>query len=56
MVSEFRIIETPVVFKGFVMIRPMMNVSVFFDHRPIDGKAAAQFLNLLKEKIENPRF
>jgi len=56
MVSAFRIIETPVVFKRYIMVRPMMNVIAFFDHRPIDGASAAQFLNLLKEKIENPRF
>lgn len=56
MVSAFRIIETPIVFKGYIMIRPMMNVAAFFDHRSIDGKAAAKFLNLLKEKIKNPWF
>ena len=56
MLSAFRIMETPVVFKGYVMVRQMMNVSLFFDHRPIDGAAAAAFLNRLKEILEDPRF
>jgi len=55
MVSAFRITETPVVAEGCVVIRPMMNVRIFF-HKPIDGKAATKFLNLLKEALEDPRF
>lgn len=53
MISAFSIIDNPVVFKGYIMSRPMMNVCLFFDHRSIDGDAAALFLNLLKEKLEN---
>ncbi|KKT42071.1 MAG: Catalytic domain-containing protein [Parcubacteria group bacterium GW2011_GWA2_44_13] len=53
MISAFRITEIPVVYKGQVVIRPMMNVKITFDHRPLDGKDPAKFLGLLKAKIEN---
>lgn len=53
MISAFSIIDTPIVFKGYIMSRPMMNVCLFFDHRSIDGATAAEFLNLLKERLEN---
>ena len=53
MISAFRTEEIPVVYKGQVVIRPIMNVKITFDHRPLDGKDPAKFLNLLKENIEN---
>ena len=38
-----RIDERPVARHGEVVIRPMGNISVTFDHRVIDGKRAAEF-------------
>ncbi len=35
-----------------VQIRSMMNISLAFDHRIIDGMYAASFLNLLKQELE----
>ena len=37
-----------------VVIRPMMNLTINFDHRPIDGAVAAQFLQNLKALLEEP--
>lgn len=49
-----RIVEKPVVVKGAVVVRPMMNLSLSFDHRLIDGALAARFLAKAKELLENP--
>jgi pyruvate dehydrogenase E2 component (dihydrolipoamide acetyltransferase) len=38
-----RIAERPVVRAGGVVVRPMGNISVTFDHRVVDGKRAADF-------------
>jgi pyruvate/2-oxoglutarate dehydrogenase complex dihydrolipoamide acyltransferase (E2) component len=38
-----RISERPVVEDGDIIVRPMGNISVTFDHRVIDGKRAADF-------------
>lgn len=38
-----RVVERPVVRDGQVVIRPMGNVSVTFDHRVVDGTVAAAF-------------
>ncbi|WZL73979.1 dihydrolipoamide acetyltransferase family protein [Clostridiaceae bacterium 35-E11] len=48
------IVETPVVEKGEVVIKPLMNLSLTADHRAVDGAVAAQFLAKIKEYIENP--
>ncbi|SFB00377.1 pyruvate dehydrogenase E2 component (dihydrolipoamide acetyltransferase) [Lentibacillus halodurans] len=49
-----RIVEKPVVVDGEVEVRPMMVLSLSFDHRAIDGAPAAAFLTDLKERLENP--
>ena len=49
-----RIAEKPIVIDGKVEIRPMMNVTLSFDHRVIDGALAARFLQNMKQKIEKP--
>lgn len=49
-----RIQEKPVAVNGELAIRPMMTVSLSFDHRIIDGAPAAAFLTDLKETLENP--
>jgi 2-oxoglutarate dehydrogenase E2 component (dihydrolipoamide succinyltransferase) len=38
-----RIDERPVARAGEVVVRPMGNISVTFDHRVVDGKRAAEF-------------
>jgi len=46
--------ETAVNVNGEVKFIPMMTLSLTADHRVVDGSVAAQFLNRLKEFIENP--
>jgi pyruvate dehydrogenase E2 component (dihydrolipoamide acetyltransferase) len=48
------IIDKPVAVNGEVIIRPMMNVSLTYDHRTVDGAEAGKFMRTLKEMIENP--
>jgi len=50
-----RTIDKPVVVKGEVVIRPMMGLSLSFDHRIIDGAPAAEWLAVLIQLIENPQ-
>jgi pyruvate dehydrogenase E2 component (dihydrolipoamide acetyltransferase) len=49
-----RIIEKPVVVEGRIVVRPMMGVSLSFDHRVMDGAPAAAFLTDVKEVLEQP--
>lgn len=49
-----RIVEKPVALAGAIEIRPMMILSLSFDHRAIDGAPAAAFLTELKKILENP--
>ncbi len=46
--------EKPVVIDGQIAIKPMMNITLTYDHRIIDGAMAAQFMQTLKICIENP--
>lgn len=46
--------ERPIAENGEVVIRPMMNLALSYDHRIIDGKEAVKFLVAIKEMIENP--
>jgi 2-oxoglutarate dehydrogenase E2 component (dihydrolipoamide succinyltransferase) len=39
---------------GQVVIRPIMNVALTYDHRIIDGREAVTFLKAVKESVENP--
>jgi 2-oxoglutarate dehydrogenase E2 component (dihydrolipoamide succinyltransferase) len=48
------IVERPVARDGEVVIRPMMNLAVSYDHRVIDGATAVQFLVKVKQMIEDP--
>jgi 2-oxoisovalerate dehydrogenase E2 component (dihydrolipoyl transacylase) len=47
-------IERPVVINGAVTVRLMMNLSSSFDHRFIDGYDAAETVQALKERLEQP--
>ena len=49
-----KIQERPIAVKGQVVIRPMMNLALSYDHRVIDGKEAVTFLIKVKEAIEDP--
>jgi pyruvate dehydrogenase E2 component (dihydrolipoamide acetyltransferase) len=49
-----RIEEKPVVRDGKVVARPMMPMSVTFDHRVIDGEAGLSFALTLRSLIEDP--
>lgn len=49
-----RIEEAAVVRGGKVVARPVVPLSLTFDHRIIDGATAQRFLNALVEHIENP--
>jgi len=44
-----------VALNGEVVIRPMMYISLSYDHRLIDGKGAVTFLVRIKELMEDPR-
>jgi pyruvate dehydrogenase E2 component (dihydrolipoyllysine-residue acetyltransferase) len=39
---------------GEVVVRPLMTLSATFDHRTVDGAPAANFLQTLKELLEEP--
>jgi pyruvate dehydrogenase E2 component (dihydrolipoamide acetyltransferase) len=49
-----RIIEKPVAREGAVVIRPMVALSLSFDHRIVDGAPAARFLQRVKQLVERP--
>jgi 2-oxoglutarate dehydrogenase complex dihydrolipoamide succinyltransferase (E2) component len=49
-----KIVEKPVVREGEIVIRPMLNFGLSFDHRVIDGGYAVQFLRRLIEYLEDP--
>jgi pyruvate dehydrogenase E2 component (dihydrolipoamide acetyltransferase) len=48
------IIDKPWVVNGQIVIRPIMNVGLTYDHRTIDGARAGEFMMTLKRFIENP--
>jgi pyruvate dehydrogenase E2 component (dihydrolipoamide acetyltransferase) len=48
--------ERPVVREGQVVVRKMMRQGLSVDHRIVDGAVAAQFLQSLKQKLENPYY
>lgn len=49
-----RIVERPMVIKGQIVIRKMMNLSSSFDHRVVDGMNAAQFIQAIRGLLEQP--
>ena len=52
--SVSRAIEKPVAVNGAVEIRPILEVTLSFDHRAIDGGLAQRFLNRIQENLEEP--
>jgi pyruvate dehydrogenase E2 component (dihydrolipoamide acetyltransferase) len=49
-----RIIEKPVARGGAVVVRPMVALSLSFDHRIVDGAPAGRFLQRIKQLVERP--
>ncbi|WP_415767389.1 dihydrolipoamide acetyltransferase family protein [Pseudomonas sp. ZB1P45] len=49
-----KIVERPMVAKGQIVIRKMMNLSSSFDHRVVDGMDAAQFIQAIRGLLEQP--
>jgi pyruvate dehydrogenase E2 component (dihydrolipoamide acetyltransferase) len=46
-----RIVDKPVVVDGRVQVRPLLWLSLTFDHRIVDGAPAARFLQQLDERL-----
>jgi len=49
-----RIVEKPIASNGQVSVKPMMCLSLSFDHRVIDGALAARFLQRIREILGAP--
>lgn len=48
------IIQKPIVKNGAIVVGNMMKVTLSCDHRVVDGASGAQFLQTLKNMLENP--
>nr|WP_319527566.1 dihydrolipoamide acetyltransferase family protein [Pseudomonas laurentiana] len=49
-----RIVERPMVVRGQIVVRKMMNLSSSFDHRVVDGMDAALFIQAIRGLLEQP--
>ena len=50
-----RLAKKPIALEdGAVVVRPMLTLSLSFDHRVVDGAPAARFLQRIKQLIERP--
>ncbi len=49
-----RIRDMPMVFNGRIEARKVMGVSLCFDHRVVDGALATEFMNVVKQHLEDP--
>ncbi|MEI8324628.1 MAG: dihydrolipoamide acetyltransferase family protein [Betaproteobacteria bacterium] len=49
-----RMVERPVVLRGQMVVRQMMNLSSSFDHRVVDGLDAAKFIQAVRGYLEAP--
>lgn len=49
-----KIVEKPVIVNKEIAVKSMMYLSLSYDHRVIDGAPAAQFLQKMKQYLENP--
>ncbi|MCX6826199.1 MAG: 2-oxo acid dehydrogenase subunit E2, partial [candidate division Zixibacteria bacterium] len=49
-----KIVDRAVVREGQIVIRPILNFGLSFDHRVVDGAYAVQFLRRMIEYLEEP--
>ncbi len=49
-----KIVDRAIVRDGAIVVRKMMNLSSSFDHRAVDGRAAASFIAAIKRSLEAP--
>ncbi|WP_267256923.1 2-oxoglutarate dehydrogenase complex dihydrolipoyllysine-residue succinyltransferase [Coxiella endosymbiont of Ornithodoros maritimus] len=49
-----KIMDRPTVENGEIVVRPIMQVALSYDHRVIDGREAVLFLVTIKELLEDP--
>ena len=49
-----RAMERPVVMKGAIVVRTMLNLSASFDHRIVDGHDGASLIQAMKVLLEHP--
>ncbi len=50
-----RIADRPLALDGELVIRPMLTLTVSFDHRAVDGARGAEFLDTLAALVEEPQ-
>jgi pyruvate dehydrogenase E2 component (dihydrolipoamide acetyltransferase) len=50
------LMQKPVVIDGRIEVKPMMMLSLSYDHRVVDGAPASEFLGKVREKIEKIEF
>jgi len=50
------IFDRPVVRNGQIVVRPIMTLSITYDHRVLDGMPMARFVESMQDLIENPAF
>ncbi len=51
-----RVTEKPAAVSGALVVRPMLHLSLTFDHRAVDGAPAAQFLQTVTRQLADPRW
>ena len=49
-----RIAERPWVVGGELVVRPVLTLTVSFDHRVVDGARGAEFLDTLASLVDEP--
>jgi pyruvate dehydrogenase E2 component (dihydrolipoamide acetyltransferase) len=49
-----RIVERPVAVGGALAARPVLTLTVTFDHRVVDGARGAEFMDTLAKLVETP--
>ncbi|CAN6231787.1 unnamed protein product, partial [Urochloa humidicola] len=49
------IVQRPMVVDGKIVARPMMYLTLTYDHRLVDGREAVLFLRRIKDVVEDPR-
>ena len=49
-----KIVERPIVRNDQIVVAQMMNTSIGFDHRVVDGELAVKFLRRVCELLEKP--